>query len=334
LPEPSSILLQRLIPTQLFTSLNDFIPIKGSVYLYGITDESRSSHLAAHLKGLGIVAVEIADEKSDNSEHRNIKVTIIQPQDENPASSEPYTISLYSGREQDRLWDFLNSELVYLDITGLPHHIWAPLVLSAVRKGQKIQSMYVEPAEYKRGKNADDIYDLSESILGFKALPGFAPLQPTSDEVSYVPILGFEGKRFQYATKEVDPPPYKTYPVIGLPGFRPEYPFETYVANEIPLNEDDGNIVNIMFADASCPFCLFYVLEEIASQNAEDILKIALLGTKPHALGAVLYAIHNGPSKVQIVYDYPKRKAGRTSGVGSIHLYHITSFLLTLNNPS
>jgi hypothetical protein len=335
LPTSLDHFIQRLIPTQLLYSLSDFIPEENSVYLYGTTDESRSSHIAAHVKARNVVAVELADEDPDKQERRNIKVTVPPNQDAQNTSPEQYTISLYSGRDQDRLWEFLSSELIYLDITGLPHHIWAALIASAKRKNQKLQVLYVEPAEYKRSEKLVDAYDLSESILGFRALPGFAPLQPTGDDVSYVPILGFEGKRFQFATEEVDPPPYKTYPIIGLPGFRPEYPFETYIANEKPLNDDDGhNLLNIRFADASCPFRLFYVLEDIAILNPDDLLKIALLGTKPHALGAVLYAIHNGPSKVQLVYDYPIRKAGRTSGVGHIHVYHITSFFLTLNNSA
>ena len=48
---------------------------------------------------------------------------------------------------------------------------------------------------------------------------------------------------------------------------------------------------NVRFADAACPFRLFYALEDIAAVHSSSVMKVGLLGTKPHALGAVLYAL-------------------------------------------
>ncbi|WP_210522155.1 hypothetical protein [Hymenobacter terricola] len=305
---------QRIIPTFTYDVPADFVPQTGSAYLYGSTDERRAGHLAAHLAGAGFTTVRLAE-----GEPNMFTVELAE---------HIYVVNLYSGGQQDSLWALMAAPVVYLDLTGLPHHIWAPLVASAHRAGQHLQAIYVEPANYQRSPGADQAYDLSDGIAGIKPLPGFASLQPTGDNVCYVPILGFEGARFSFATNAVDPPPNKTFPVIGLPGFRPEYPFETYVANQRPLESENGQmLVNIQYADASCPFSVYYVLEALAAKHRDDILKVALLGTKPHALGAVLYAMHAGPGKVELVYDHPIRKQGRTSGIGRIYVFHVTFFI-------
>ena len=44
---------------------------------------------------------------------------------------------------------------------------------------------------------------------------------------------------------------------------------------------------------------------------------VAPIGTKPHAIGAILYAIKN-PTKVELLYDNPKRSVQRTEGIGKI----------------
>ena len=47
---------------------------------------------------------------------------------------------------------------------------------------------------------------------------------------------------------------------------------------------------------------------------------IAPIGTKPHALGAICYALRN-PDTTEIMYDNPIRKPGRTAGIGQMHVY-------------
>ena len=82
------------------------------------------------------------------------------------------------------------------------------------------------------------------------------------------------------------------------------------------------------FATANDPFSLYYLLQDIADENRDDLLKIAPIGTKPHALGAVLFAITN-PQKVELVYDHPIRKAKRTQGFSRLLVYHVSTFLRT-----
>jgi len=49
-------------------------------------------------------------------------------------------------------------------------------------------------------------------------------------------------------------------------------------------------------------------------------------GTKPHALGAILFAIAHSDD-VEIVYDNVKRKVGRTTGVARCLVYGVSDFL-------
>jgi hypothetical protein len=53
-------------------------------------------------------------------------------------------------------------------------------------------------------------------------------------------------------------------------------------------------------------------------------LQIAPIGTKPHALGAVLFCLSR-PRSVELVYDHPIRKLGRTTGASRLLVYDVSS---------
>jgi hypothetical protein len=140
-----------------------------------------------------------------------------------------------------------------------------------------------------------------------------------------VPFLGFEGTRFAFVAEQVDPAAGRIIPVVGVPGFRIEYPFHTFTGNARKLLETKA-WRRARYARANCPFSAFYVLQEILEQNSGDHLKVAPIGTKPHALGAVLMACV-APGHVELVYDHPKRKVRRTSGMRRCFVYSLTEFL-------
>jgi hypothetical protein len=143
--------------------------------------------------------------------------------------------------------------------------------------------------------------------------------------VCFIPLLGFEGTRVAYLIEHVQPRNENIVPVIGVPGFSPEYPFAAYLGNRSALLETQS-WKNVRYAIANCPFSLFYTIEDIAADRAGQLLKIAPIGTKPHALGAVMYAIVN-PSPVELVYDHPIRKKERTEGSARLLVYHLSSFM-------
>jgi len=47
-----------------------------------------------------------------------------------------------------------------------------------------------------------------------------------------------------------------------------------------------------------------------------------MIGTKPHALGAVMFAL-TSPSRIELIYDNPIRKEGRTDGLDRLLVYHV-----------
>ena len=216
---------------------------------------------------------------------------------------------------------------VYIDITGLPHHVWAPLVRATLAEGRSLAVVYVEPASYaySRAPTEAEIFDLSEQIYGLLPIPGFSTLaEPDNEEsVVFVPLLGFEGQRLAYVLEQVQPPGNKTIPVIGVPGFRPEYPFHTYQGNKNILLSNNMH-TRVRYAIANSAFSVFYLLQSISEEFPEDLLKVAPIGTKPHALGAIMFALHS-KRPVEIVYDHPIRKSGRTTGAANILEYEVSA---------
>jgi hypothetical protein len=141
-----------------------------------------------------------------------------------------------------------------------------------------------------------------------------------------IPLLGFEGTRFRYMYETLQPEGTNIFPFIGVPGFKPEYPFHTYQGNANTL-EDTRAWENVVFLDAACPFSVASELECLQQRWPDAFLQVALIGTKPHALGAALSAIGN--SNVELVHDHPVRKPTRTTGSARCHIYHISKYLLS-----
>lgn len=304
---------QRPLLTDIFEGLDSFVPRSESRYVYGSSPEERSLHSSAwegRAKGVRFVAVTGQSSEEILCEEDGSSLQL--------ALRSSRQLQGFLGRAERRL---------YLDITGLAHHVWAPLLRAGLAACDEVVVVYVELGDYRYSAAPTDgeIFDLSERISGIAPLPGFAALSDGREEdTCFVPLLGFEGVRFSYLLEQVQPPGAKIVPIIGVPGFRPEYPFHTYHGNRLPLL-DTLAWKKVRFALANCPFSLFYLLEDIASEYSPGVLKIAPIGTKPHALGAVLYNLASA-RRVELVYDHPIRRAARTSGASRVLVYHVSSF--------
>ena len=302
----------RPILTETYSSIDRFRPEPGSVYIFGTSGEDRSAHSrewSANATGVEFVSVNAQESSSFSVE--------------TPSGSE--TIALRSANQLKIFIQRFSKRRIYLDVTGLGHHIWAPLVKTCLASGESLSAVYVEPSDYRFSTTPTEgeIFDLSERITGISPIPGFVSLSDRDNErVCFIPLLGFEGTRFAYLTEQVQPPGGKIFPIIGVPGFRPQYPFFTYHGNKSALMQTQA-WKSVRFAAANCPFSLFYALEDIAKDYPQDLLKIAPIGTKPHALGAILYALAR-PQNVEIVYDHPIRKPTRTEGTSRLLVYRIS----------
>lgn len=213
---------------------------------------------------------------------------------------------------------------LFLDISGLPHHVWAPLVKHALIELDILDIVYVEPADYRRhpSPTSRSQFDLSEGFDGVAPLPGFAKLRGPNDEqlAIFVALLGVEGTRARVVAQALDPVP-TVHAVVGIPGFRLEFPQLTVVSNHLFLSENDARH-RLRYASAACPYECFDVLTDIHRAQRDRYMYLAPVGTKPHALAAVCYAIRN-PNTTELMYDHPRRKPGRTQGIGTAHIYRL-----------
>ena len=303
------------IPTKLIVDPEQFRPSDDSLYIYGRSSEYRSNHV-----------------DSWRSRVRSVRLLSIEKFTRSTFGySTKSRVKVISLRGRDGLRAFFErhaAELVYIDITGLPHHVWGPLLRASLETNQEIRVVYAEPAEYRFQKSPtpSDIFDLSERIEGIAPIPSFVSLtdEPSDDNVVFIPLLGFEGARFAFILEQVQPPGEKIVPIVGVPGFRLEYPFYSYQGNQLVLRSSES-WRNVRFASANCPFSLYYELHRISEVYTGNRMIIAPIGTKPHAVGALLFAIYRS-SSVEIIYDYPIRKAKRTEGAARILEYRVSRF--------
>lgn len=302
--------------TDTYESTNAFSPDSGSAYVFGDSSEQRSEHYNDWIATA--TDVEFIHITKQDTSYFDVVIN---------GSEERINL-----RSLDNLKNFLGKskkDSFYLDITGLAHHIWAPILRAALIVFRQVMAVYVEPISYRFSQTPKEgeIFDLSERIIGVSPIPGFISLTDPPDEgqVCFIPLLGFEGARLSYLIEQVQPPGEKILPIIGVPGFRPEYPFFAYHGNQLPLLRTHA-WKNVRYAIANCPFSLFYSIDTIASDYPDNFMKIAPIGTKPHALGAVLYFLAK-QDFVELVYDHPIRKEKRTEGASRLLVYHVSSFM-------
>lgn len=302
--------------THVWENEDDFSPEDGSVYIFASASEDRG-RLEADWRSARPTIGFLEVTKQGRWE---IEIN---------SGGEP---TLLRTRSKVALQEFISKlkpgSSIYLDITGMAHATWAPLLRACLDAGRTVRVIYTEPIDYTKNPapTEGDIYDLSERIEGIQPIPGFARLSgDTSVGEVFVPLLGFEGTRFAFVRESVQPAGERIIPVIGLPGFRPEFPFASYLGNRPPLLE--GRVwKRIRYARANCPFSLYYLLEKLRNEFPGHLLKIAPIGTKPHGLGAVLFALKHS-NQTELVYDHPIKKAGRTKGKARLLVYRISEFL-------
>lgn len=303
----------RALFTQVHDAVDLFTPAAGASYLFASSEEERSHHV----EGLLARAPKTRFVRVEELDAYRIQTSLdVAP------------LGLRSPESLQTLFDQVRGAPVYLDLTGMSHTVWAPLVRVAVQMKLDLRVVYVEPRSYaySQSPREGELFELSESKQGMGPLPQFTTLASPNEEICLVPLLGFEGGRLKYLIDQVQPVRDRIIPIVGTPGFRADYPFHTLQANGRTLMEN-GAAHAIRYARANCPFSCYYVLTDILVENPRLHLKVATIGTKPHALGAVLRAIAPPTSSVELVYDHVRRKAKRTTGTDHCLVYDVSRFL-------
>jgi hypothetical protein len=298
--------------TRVLPDVRALRPAAGSVYITGDSVEQRSTHYSEWQASCPDVTF--------------MHVTTVNRSTITTAVGDATaSVSLRSATALRELFDGGSRTAIYLDITGLPHHVWAPLLRTIRSRPEPSFVVYVEPGDYRFSASPTDVtlFDLSEKIDGIAPLPGYVSLTSRAGQESlFVPLLGFEGARLAFMLEAVQPKRENIAPIIGVPGFRPEYPFYTYLGNRLQLSET-RSWHNVRFAPANCPFSAYHVIGAIASESPSRHLRLGLIGTKPHALGAILYFLDH-PTETELLYDHPIRKALRTEGISRVCVYDLS----------
>ena len=318
--------LEQPLLTRLYEDWDSFELEPGATFIHGTSVEERSVHppawerTANDVNFLSFSSFENSTGKSGSPDFANCIAEFGGSQTK---------LQLRSGNQLHEFFVNIKSNTIYIDITGLSHHVWAPLLRAAIGSSKQVYAVYVEPRSYRFSPTPTEaeIFDLSEEILGISPLPGFSVLGEPEDEeaVLLVAFLGFEGHRLAYVLEQVQPPGKKIIPIIGVPGFVPVFPFHAYLGNKNILAHGSLH-TQIRHIMANSAFDAFYTLQQIAASYPDHALKIAPIGTKPHALGAILYRLSTDRS-VEIVYDHPIRKPNRTVGSANILLYEVNQLL-------
>ena len=147
------------------------------MYLWGSTSEPRSIHPS--------------EWEAREGGARFVKVL---PQQGMSFKTEGAIASIVQLRSATQMTEFTRKigEDLYLNITGLPHHIWAAILKWAVALGVTVHALYVEPLGYlPSGASADSIiFDLSERIEGISTLPGFTAHDRSSRPCRHLSCTG------------------------------------------------------------------------------------------------------------------------------------------------
>lgn len=296
----------------------DFRPPADVIYMHGFNHESRSSHITlwrGEVPNAEFVEVAPlgAGEAMMHTTNLQSKMSL------RSRSSMQQSLQMTSGRQ------------TYLDVTGIPHHVWAPIIRILIENGNpsSLHVIYAEPATYDKAPNAHaGLYELSERLNGIAPLPMFARLRSGSSDSIVIAMLGFEGSRFRHLLSALEPPDERVIPLIGVPGFQHTYPAYSFLGNRHVL-EESFRFSRVQFAKSNCAFDASLQLLQIARDNPSRTLQIAPIGTKPHALAAILFAIAN-PDNSEIVYDHPIRRPDRTVGTGRLCIYPLDGFVEAL----
>jgi len=187
-----------------------------------------------------------------------------------------------------------------------------------------ISLAYIEPASYFRPHQSLIVhrrdFELSDEVDNFSAVPGNAVLM-RSDRTKVILFLGFEGQRMNRFLEQTAISPSACSITFGVPAFRPGWEMHAFANNFIALRGSEM-AGKIQFCGAQNPLSAYAAVKRIYDSCApNERLVIVPVGTKPHGIGAALFASEHPETGVS--YDNPKRKDKRSESVGAWHLFDV-----------
>lgn len=186
--------------------------------------------------------------------------------------------------------------------------------------------LYVEPESYSGNSQVfeQETFTLSDSIIGFEGdgIPTISLPVDTHAARKFVFFLGFEGTRLLNAIETYDVSENEAKIVFGVPAFQSGWEAKSIRSNMPTLKEYKFN-GRISYCSASSPKSALAILREAGTSESGQYMYVVPIGTKPNTVGALLYMLEN-PDGIRLLYDQPKKRIGRSSGVGRRHFYKFT----------
>lgn len=189
-----------------------------------------------------------------------------------------------------------------------------------------VEIIYAEPERYKSRINyisdfGKHEFDLSSHSGGFKGVMGFTRMFSSDKKSCLVAVLGFERARLGQLL-ELDEGAYigDIIPVFGTPGFKVGWDKHSFFQSVDTLKD---KALPPHFVSAFSPIDVLDRLEYI-KRSSQDDLMLAPFGPKPLSLGIAVFLVNN-IGDIALKYDHPKKKEGRSVGLGSIHRYLVMS---------
>lgn len=233
----------------------------------------------------------------------------------------------YDADDINKFFDTFRGKTIILEATTLG---FVEILLScrAIRDLQfsQLDIMYVEPGDYSSPSRSQLLhkrdFTLSDEVPGYRAIPGATLMLNDRVPQKGVFFLGYEERRLDRALEDYQMiRPSNCCVVFGVPAFRPGWEMDAF-ANNIRVIRDKKISGGIHFCGAENPAAAVDVLEQIYSElGPDERMFVAPIGTKPNGIGAALF-ISSHP-EVRVLYDHPRRKAGRSANVSRWHLYEV-----------
>lgn len=202
---------------------------------------------------------------------------------------------------------FSNHDTLAIDISCFtkPYFFLILKHLQSLKKFASVSVFYSEPKSYVFPKGLFSSYKSSLGPLSILEIPGYTGSDVRGQKRMLVIFLGFDGDLSREINEDVAPS--ETLIVNGFPGYAPKFKDISLICNEKLIQEKHSKL---NYSRSNNPFEAFNLLEslkadeKLRNRHGSLFMNIAPLGTKPMALGACLFAIHN--PEVRIVYPMPE----------------------------
>lgn len=209
-------------------------------------------------------------------------------------------------RNQIIKYDLKYDDKVIIDISGSPKPFYLS-ILASFRRRVFPPGIHIfhSSGEYKKPSGGED-YSFTFGFDKDIWIPGFWGDFEPSLETSYIFLLGFEGNRVLSVLYKEEPESF--YGLIGDPGYFPKYTEISKKRNSEFLEIIDRAFGedHLIYADAGDAVETWRKLQE-KFEPIQDRYNLCIVpfGTKPHAIGAALYALTSWTPS--IMYKVPKR---------------------------